>query len=199
MAKRQLRRLIENLDRLGSSAVLSGPSRIAKRTIQELQQEGPSWTGRFSNSWVIETPDGRVFKGDGAEGEPRPIKLPLGLLTGRQNLKGSLPFKNRAVTSIYNFSPWVEQATDKKEDFFERPTEQPETALGRRKWEIHQGESGRPQPGRRGDVPSPLGRNDTGKSSRTADLDWFATYVTTKLDRAVQIEMDKMFKSLPRS
>ena len=199
MAKGQLRKLIENLDRLGSSAVLSGPSRIAKRTIQELQQEGPSWTGKFSNSWVIETPDGRVFKGDGAPGEPRPIKLPAGLLTGAQNLKGSLPFKNRAVTSIYNFSPWVEQATDRKKDFFQRPTKKPETALGRRKWEIHQGNSQRPQPGKRGDVPDPLGRDDTEKSSRTADLDWLTTYVNTKLDRVVKVEMDKMFNSLPRS
>lgn len=199
MAKNQLVRLIENLDRIGSSLVVSGPSRVAKRTIKELQQEGPSWTGKFSNSWVIETPDGRVFKGDGAEGEPRPIKLPLGLLTGAQNLRGSLPVKNRAVTSVYNFSPWVEQATDRKEDFFERPTTEPETALGRRKWRIHQGDSGRPQPGKRGDVPSPLGTEDTGNSSRTAALDWFTTYATSKLDRAVQIEMDKMFKSLPRS
>tara|TARA_R100001224_G_C3993639_1_gene140154 strand:- start:163 stop:759 length:597 start_codon:yes stop_codon:yes gene_type:complete len=195
MAKNELLRLIENLDRIGSSLVISGPSRVAKRTISELQQAGPSWTGKFSNSWAIETPDGRDYKGDGAAGEPRPIKLPAGLLTGRQNLRGSLPIKNRAVTTIYNFSDWVEQATDRKKDFFSRPTETPQTALGLRKWEIHQGDSGRPMPGKRGDVPGPLGRMDTGKDSRTAELDWFENYNNGgHLDRAVTIEIDKIMR-----
>ena len=195
MAKSNLFKLIEELDRVASSLVISGPSRVAKRTIKELQQAGPSWTGRFSNSWAIETPDGRVFKGDGARGEPRPIKLPTGLLTGRQNIRGSLPIKDRAVTTIYNFSEWVAEATDRKLDTFSRPTREPQTALGRSKWEIHQGNSRRPQPGKRGDVPAPLGRVDTGKSSRTADLDWFETYNNGgHLDRAVTIEIDRLMK-----
>lgn len=197
MAKNNLFKLIESLDRVASSLVISGPSRVAKRTIKELQQAGPSWTGKFSNSWAIETPDGRVFKGDGAPGEPRPIKLPPGLLTGRQNLRGSLPIKDRAVTTIYNFYPWVEQATDRVDDNFKRPTKRPQTALGLSKWEIHQGTSGRPQPGKRGDVPSPLGSVDTGKSSRTADLNWFATYNNGgHLDRAVTIEIDRILKEV---
>ena len=195
MAKNELLRLIENLDRVASSLVISGPSRVAKRTISELQQAGPSWTGKFSNSWAIETPDGRDFKGDGAAGEPRPIKLPVGLLTGRQNLKGSLPIKNRAVTTIYNFSEWKDEATDRVLDTFTRPTREPQTALGLRKWRIHQGDSGRPQPGKRGDVPAPLGRIDTGKSSRTADLDWFDDYKNGgHVDRAVTIEIDKIMR-----
>ncbi len=195
MAKNELLRLIENLDRVASSLVISGPSRVAKRTISELQQAGPSWTGKFSNSWAIETPDGRVFEGDGAEGEPRPIKLPAGLLTGRQNIRGSLPIKDRAVTAIYNFSPWKDEATDRVLDTFTRPTPQPQTALGLRKWEIHQGDSGRPRPGKRGDVPGPLGRIDTGKSSRTADLDWFDDYKNGgHVDRAVNLEIDKLMR-----
>ena len=194
MAK-NLFKLIEELDRVASSLVISGPSRVAKRTIKELQQAGPSWTGKFSNSWAIETPDGRTFEGDGAEGEPRPIKLPVGLLTGRQNVRGSLPIKDRAVTTIYNFSPWKDQATDRVLDTFARPTKQPETALGLRKWQIHQGDSGRPQPGKRGDVPPPLGTVDTGGSSRTADLDWFETYKNGgNVDRAVTIEIDRLMR-----
>lgn len=73
MAKNPLQKLAEELDRIGSSLVISGPTRVAKRTIKELQEEGPSWTGRFSNSYQIETPDGRIYKGDGSPGEPRPI------------------------------------------------------------------------------------------------------------------------------
>lgn len=192
MAKNEFRKLIQNLDRLGSSLLVSGPSRAAKRTIKELQQEGPSWTGRFSNSYQIETPDGRVYKGDGQPGEPRPIKLPAGLLTGRQNIRGSLPLKDRAVTTISNFSEYAAEATDLVESGFLRPTPLPETALGRRKF--REGDGGREQPSYRGLIG---GGDPDRESSATADLDWFAMYVEGgKLDRAVKIEMDDLFTEL---
>jgi len=211
MAKNQLMKLIDNLDRIGSSLVVSGPSRVAKRTIRELQQEGPSWTGRFSNSYQIETPDGRMYKGDGQPGEPRPIKLPIGLLTGRQNIRGSAPVKDRAVTTISNFSEYAAEATDVIESGFFRPTEEPTTALGRRKF--REGDGGRPRtessfdagtaakigssmqlPSYRGEIG---GGPPNGESSATADLDWFAMYVEGGgLDRAVAIEMDDLFTEL---
>jgi hypothetical protein len=211
MAKNQFIKLIENLDRLGSSLVLSGPSRAAQRTIRELQQEGPSWTGKFSNSYQIETPDGRMYKGDGQPGEPRPIKLPVGVLTGRQNLRGSLPIKDRAVTTISNFSEYAAEATDVIESGFFRPTEEPTTALGQRKF--REGDGGRPRtessfnaetgvktgtamqlPSYRGEVG---GGPEDRESSATADLDWFAMYVEGGgLDRAVAIEMDDLFTEL---
>ena len=211
MAKNQLMKLIDNLDRIGSSLVVSGPSRAAKRTIRELQQEGPSWTGKFSNSYQIETPDGRMYKGDGQPGEPRPIKLPIGLLTGRQNVRGSAPVKDRAVTTISNFSEYAAEATDVIESGFFRPTEEPTTALGRRKF--REGDGGRPRtessfdaetaaktgssmqlPSYRGEIG---GGPPNGESSATADLDWFAMYVEGGgLDRAVAIEMDDLFTEL---
>ncbi len=194
MAKNQITKLVETLDRVGSSIVVSGPSRAAKRTVKELQQEGPSWTGRFSNSYQIETPDGRVFKGDGQPGQPRPIKLPIGLLTGQQNIKGSLPLKDRAVTTISNFSDYAAEATDLIESVFIRPPGQPfpQTQLGRSKF--REGDGGRQQPSYRGYVG---GGNPDRESSATADLDWFASYVEGgKLDRAVRIEMDDLFKEL---
>ena len=211
MAKNQLMKLIDNLDRIGSSLVVSGPSRAAKRTIRELQQEGPSWTGKFSNSYQIETPDGRMYKGDGQPGEPRPIKLPIGLLTGRQNVRGSAPIKDRAVTTISNFSEYAAEATDVIESGFFRPTEEPTTALGRRKF--REGDGGRPRtessfdagtaaktgssmqlPSYRGEIG---GGPPNGESSATADLDWFAMYVEGGgLDRAVAIEMDDLFTEL---
>lgn len=193
MAKNELTKLIETLDRVGSSIVVSGPSRAAKRTIKELQREGPSWTGRFSNSYQIETPDGRVFKGDGQPGEPRPIKLPVGLLTGRQNIRGSLPLKDRAVTTISNFSDYVAEATDLVESKFLRPTPQPTTSLGRRK--LQESSEGRfEKPNYRGDY----GGGEPGEGSgATADLDWLPSYVEGgSVDRAVRIEMDDLFKEL---
>ena len=193
MAKNSLHKLIEELDRVGSSLVISGPTRVAKRTIKELQEEGPSWTGRFSNSYQIETPDGRVYKGDGQPGEPRPIPLPPGLLTGRQNIRGSVPLKDRAVTTISNFSEYVAEATDLVESKFLRPTPEPTTALGRRK--LQESTEGRfAKPNYRGD----FGGGEPGEGSgSTADLDWLPSYINGgRLDRAVRIEMDDLFTEL---
>lgn len=202
MAKNQLLKLLENLDRVGSSIVLSGPSRVAKRTVKELQQEGPSWTGQFSNSYQIETPDGRVYKGDGQPGEPRPIKLPIGLLTGRQNVRGSAPLKDRAVTTISNFHEYAAVATDVQEGLYYRPTERPTTALGRRKF--REGDGGRPRTESEGTSMQLKsfrgligGGPDNRESSATADLDWFASYIEGgALDRAVKVEMDDLFTEL---
>ena len=211
MAKNQLIKLLENLDRVGSSIVLSGPSRAAKRTIKELQQEGPSWTGQFSNSYQIETPDGRMYKGDGQPGEPRPIKLPIGLLTGRQNVRGSAPLKDRAVTTISNFHEYAAVATDVEEGLYYRPTERPTTALGRRKF--REGDGGRPrtessfnaETGVKKGTSMQLesfrgligGGPEERESSATADLDWFASYVEGgALDRAVRVEMDDLLTEL---
>ena len=211
MAKNQLLELIKNLDRIGSSVVLSGPSRAAQRTVKELQQEGPSWTGRFSNSYQIETPDGRIYKGDGQPGEPRPIKLPVGLLTGRQNIRGSAPLKDRAVTTISNFHEYAAVATDVEEGLYYRPTERPTTALGRRKF--REGDGGRPRSKSNFDPETGIktgtsmqaksyrgligGGPDDRESGATADLDWFASYVEGgRLDRAVKIEMDDLFTEL---
>ena len=207
MAKNQLLELIKNLDRIGSSVVLSGPSRAAQRTVKELQQEGPSWTGRFSNSYQIETPDGRIYKGDGQPGEPRPIKLPVGLLTGRQNIRGSAPLKDRAVTTISNFHEYAAVATDVEEGLYYRPTERPTTALGQRKF--REGDGGRPRGGTLSNDQEGTsmqtksyrgligGGPDDRESGATADLDWFASYIEGgRLDRAVRIEMDDLFTEL---
>ena len=192
MAKNDFMKLAKNLDLVFASAVSFGPIRAAHRTVRELQQEGPSWTGRFSNSWQIETPDGRSFKGSGSPGEPQPLPIPA--LTGRQAVKAGFA-KDRVVFTISNFSPWAGEAVDFVDNHYWRPTPEPQTSLGKKKWE----QSGRKRPTekhRRFDIYS---ESDPGNASRTADQDWFTTYVTTKLDRAVTVEMDNMFRSLPRS
>ena len=80
--------------------------------------------------------------------------------------------------------------------FFDRrdtETFEPETVQGMSTWEIE--DSGRKPGGTyRGEIG---GGNPLGESSRTADLDWFATYVEGgKVDRAVKIEMDDLFTDL---
>lgn len=211
MARNEFFKLIDKVERFGSSVIVSGPTRAAKRTIRELQQEGPSWTGRFSNSYQIETPDGRAYKGDGQPGEPRPINLPPGLLSGPQNLRASLPIKDRAVTTISNFSEYAAEATDVAQSTFFRPTEEPTTALGQRKF--RRGDGGRPRTdssfnaetgvktGTSMQLPSYRGVIGGGpeerESSATADIDWLADYVRGgRLDRSVRLAMDDLLTEL---
>jgi hypothetical protein len=176
----------KQLDMVVSSTVTAGPLRAAHRVVTELQEEGPSWTGRFSNSWGVSTFDGRSYQGDGAPGEPRRLNIPL--LTGRQAIKAGFA-KDRVVYTVFNFSPWVGQAVDFEQDRFSRPTETPQTQLGLSKWEVSS--NSRRSQGLRGDIYSgPPG----GQASRTAPLDWFTKYATSgKLDRSVTIEMNNMF------
>ena len=188
MARRNdFHKMAEDLDMVGASAVVNGPLASARRVISELQQEGPSWTGRFSNSWKIETLDGRSYGGDGQQGEPRSVKIPL--LTGRQAFK-TVFNKDKVVYTISNFSPWAGEATDLRESNFYRPTERPQTQLGLSKWE----RSGQKRPIERHPRYDIFG-GGKGRASRTASQDWFTKYVTGgKLDRAITIEMDNMLR-----
>ena len=186
MAKNGIWNLLKELDRVAATTVFNGPRAAAERTVRELQQEGPSWTGQFSNSWQIEGPSGvGSSKGDGQPGEPRPI---YSLLVSGQQVTKSLLTKDKLIFTISNFSEYTVEAIDLVESAFIRPTPLPETQLGRRKF--REGDGGREQPSFRGLI----GGVENRESSATADLDWFATYVEGgKLNRAVKIEMDDLY------
>ena len=185
--KNRFFKLIEDLDMVFASSAVNGPLAAARRIVSELQQEGPSWTGSFSNSWKVETLDGRSYGGNGERGEPQPVKIPL--LTGRQATK-AVANKNKVVYVISNLSPWAGEATDLRESNFYRPTERPQTQLGLSKWE----QSGQKRPVERHPRYDIFG-DGNGSASRTAPKDWFTKYVTGgKLDRAVTVEMDNMLR-----
>ena len=46
---------IENIDKTIAAFFLSGAQGAAMKVVDDLQKKGPSWTGKFSNSWQIET------------------------------------------------------------------------------------------------------------------------------------------------
>ena len=46
---------IENIDKTIAAYFLSAAQGSAMQVVDDLQQKGPSWTGKFSNSWQIET------------------------------------------------------------------------------------------------------------------------------------------------
>ena len=184
-----------DLDRVASSLILAGPTLAAQRIVAELQQEGPSWTGKFSNSWQIEGPQGQLVKGDGGQGEPRPVVFKTAPFTGPQAaatlLRTSL-LKDRVVFRVSNFSPYAGQATDVEQGNFVRPSPLPLTELGKRKFDSAPG--GRNNPSFRWDIGS--GTNSS-SSSRTADQDWLADYASGgRMDKAVKIEMDAVLRSL---
>ena len=175
--------LLDELDRIAATTIYNGPKRAAERIVAELQQAGPSWTGKFSNSWQIQTPT-RLVKGTGQPGEPKPLSTPS--LRGRE-VSRSFISKNSVVFTISNFSPHTLEAIDAVEhdrSYWKRPTPEPTTQLGLSKWEVA---GPRADVSYRGQIG---GGNEGNNSSRTAPLDWFATYASAQLDRAIQIEMD---------
>ena len=176
--------LLRELDRVAATTVYNGPKRVAERVVREMQQAGPSWTGKFSNSWEIQTPTANV-RGSGQSGEPRPLYTPP--LTGLQVTK-SLLTKDSIVFRISNFSPLALEAIDAvqhdRQYYARRLTAEPQTALGRQKWELNGPRSQLSYRGQTG------GGRDGANSSRTAPLDWFATYASSNLGRAIQVEMD---------
>ena len=176
------------LDRLGGSIALAGPTIAAERIVRELQQAGPSWTGRFSNSWQIKGPQGQTVQGDGNPGEPRPVEFRTAPFTGRQaaaSLFRTTVLKDKIVFKILNFSEHAAVATDYTEGVFIRPSPRPLTQLGQSKFF----EGDKPREGKtfRWDVGS---RALLGPSSRTAEQDWLPTYAAAGLNKAVQISMD---------
>ena len=176
--------IFDELDRISATLAYNGPKAAAERLVRELQQEGPSWSGRFSNSWQIATPS-RVVKGDGQPGEPKPIYTPS--IRGIEAARSSL-LKNTVIFTISNFSPHALEAIDAVEHdrqyYANRKTALPTTQLGLSKWKPDGPRSDVSYRGQTG------GGSEGGNSSRTAPLDWFARYASAQLDRAIKIEMD---------
>ncbi len=111
----------EELDRAAASALLIGPIAAAERIVREVQQAGPSWTGKFSNSWQIEGPQGQLVKGDGQPGEPRPVEFTTAPFTGPQaaaTLFKTNVLKEKIVFRVSNFSTYAAYATDEVQSTF---------------------------------------------------------------------------------
>lgn len=183
MAK--LEALIKDVDRFYSS-VYNGVKRSAERVVSDLQQEGPSWTGNFSNSWQI-SEGGKTVSGNGRAGEPVPLTFPERVTSSRKFGKTDI-----IVFSILNTSGYKDLAMDKAEGVFRRPSPLPQTELGRRKfYEVNEG---RVNPSKRWDVG---GGNPNSSSSRTATRDWYTTYINSgKIQRIIKTELSTSVQRL---
>lgn len=185
-AKNGLGQLVKDLDRVAASLVFSGPIKACIGIVDDLQQVGPSWSGKFSNSWKIKTPS-RLFTcpSPGVGGEPRHIQRPT--ISGREAVSSEF-LKDSIVFEIFNDSPKKGFAMDQQLGWFRRDFRwglEPQTQKGKNSLALVS--SGRQNPSLRGNIgggPGPL-------SSRTAPLDWFPTYMRGgQLNRAIRVEMD---------
>jgi hypothetical protein len=177
--------LIQDVERFYSSAY-NGAKRSAERVVYELQQEGPSWTGVFSNSWQISEGQTTV-SGNGVIGEPRKLTFPTLPTTPRKFVS-----TDAVVFSIVNTANYRELALDKEEGIFRRPSPLPKTELGRRKfYEVNEG---RIDPSKRWDIG---GGNPTSSSSRTAAQDWYSNYVNSgNIQRIIKSELSTAVRRL---
>lgn len=178
--------LLRDTDRFYAS-VYNGAKRSAERVVADLQQEGPSWTGRFSNSWQISEGDTTV-KGTNSPGEPQQLKFPV----LRADSAKLFTKDDVVVFSILNTSPHKDLAMDKVEGKFERPTDKPQTQLGLSKWLEQAG-------GRAGTVKRYQlgGGNPLSKSSRTAVQDWYTGYVgSRRIQQIIRAELNTSVQRL---
>tara|TARA_R100001510_G_scaffold18817_1_gene16303 strand:- start:3928 stop:4527 length:600 start_codon:yes stop_codon:yes gene_type:complete len=188
-------KMFRQIDQDMASLALLSTINAAERTVRELQQEGPSWTGRFSNSWEINGPQGQQAKGDGQPGEPRKITFAKAPFTGPQAVQvlGRTGFTtNKVVFKIDNFSPWAAYASDLADGQFFPRSPGPETQLGKSK--LEQSGQSRPKGTHR---RYQIYEGGSGSASRTAKENWLTNYVNGgRLDKSIQIEVDKMSRRL---
>ena len=191
MAKNQLNELLQDLDSLAVNLAFNGPARASEEIIKDLQEESPAWTGKFRNSWFIQSPDGKRTGGGGQEGEAIPVQAPKlsGAQVGKaflQKLIGGKSESSRLFT-IGNSASYADQATDLAPFTPEGPIPPREAKSKFRKFGF------RPEGARRGEV------SGGGKNSSSAPLDWFSNYHGSgKADEAVKRAYSRGFKGFRR-
>ena len=180
MLRNEIGRLLQNADRFGTAFFSRAPAAAAEKVVAELQERGPAWTGRFSNSWQISS-ESRVVSGTGHEGRPQKLSAPL--LSGRELL-----FKPVVKYTISNFAsgpqgPYALVAMDLQEGTFINPGTPPLKPFDR----------GTRTSGIRGQLTA----SATGPNRRTAPLDWFSTYVQGgQIDKAVRVSFDQALRGI---
>ena len=183
--------LSKDIKRVHINAVNKLLPLLGEEVVSRLQPAGPSWTGRYSNSWQIEVA-GVKSTGTRNPGEPKPVKSPKIKLADARSNRVS---KNEIKLEIRNLARSRGYAQDEKEGRFRRGKAgtkkigvEPRTKLGKRPGKFTETTTGRVI-GFRGDI----GGGKPGViSSRTAPLDWFDTFKDGgELKRIIKIEVDK--------
>jgi len=175
--------LIQDLETKFYTSVYNAAKQASQAVVADLQQAGPSWSGKFSNSWEIEE-GGTSVSGNSVPGEPVAVIFP-GLPKSTRKAQST----DIIVFKITNTSSYKDLAMDKVEGSFTRPTKLPQTSLGRSKFdEVLQGRAGL---SRRGST----GGGGAGASSRTANLDWYPDYVNSgRIERIIKTQLSSLVR-----
>ena len=183
---------IENIDKTIAAFFLSSAQGSAMQIVKDLQDEGPSWTCKFSNSWQIETrTPGLEWRGTMEAGEPvSPFDDGSGgpkvtMRDARDVLeKGRVAFRVSNVSPVNNSGQqYAEFATDRKEGEFSGKWagSEPHTQKGKDSWVS--ADTKRNIPDKRGNIGS---GTEEGFSSRTAEEDWFDRYINEKMTDTIK-------------
>ena len=183
---------IKNIDQTIAAFFLSSAQGSAMQIVKDLQDEGPSWTGKFSNSWQIETrTPGLEWRGTMQEGKAvSPFDDGSGgpkvtMRDARDVLeKGKIAFRVSNVSPVNNSGQqYAEFATDRKEGVFSGKWAgtEPKTQKGKESRETAQIK--RNIPDKRGNIGS---GTEEGFSSRTAEEDWFDRYINEKMTDTIK-------------
>lgn len=183
---------IKNIDQTIAAFFLSSAQGSAMQIVKDLQDEGPSWTGKFSNSWQIETrTPGLEWRGTMQEGEAvSPFDDGSGgpkvtMRDARDVLeKGKIAFRVSNVSPVNNSGQqYAEFATDRKEGMFSGKWAgiEPKTQKGKESRET--AKTKRNIPDKRGNIGS---GTKEGLSSRTAEEDWFDRYINEKMTDTIK-------------
>jgi len=110
MARNDLKKFLRDFDRVTNDVAFNAPMEAANTVVNKLKDIGPSWTGRFNNSWSIDTPI-KSFNSKGKKTRGEAVPLKIRLLKSRQKAK-ILRSSNEAVFTVHNVAPYADQAID---------------------------------------------------------------------------------------
>lgn len=183
----QLAGLARQVQRQLSPVIASGVREAGLQIVNELAQAGPAWSGKFSASWDV-VPEGVAGKERESTGSVYrytrsnfPLKRFEDALNSRQG-------SDTVRFSIVNTAPHASIALDQETGYFYRPNLDPIKFNA-----IELGEE-RVQPSMRHEIgPRFNGDLEDAPASRTAEPDWFESYVSAGLQRALGVGVSRGF------
>ena len=195
--KNELPDLAKEVNRYTATVLNKGVLPGVEEVVKELQHLGPSWTGRYSNSWQIIV--GREKStGTRSPGNPKPVKAPK---MNVKSIRAGRVSRDEINIEIRNIAESKEYAEDIKQGRFRRGLvkgkggikdigSKPRTAKGKSKFqEVGGGRGGLTMRGEIG------GGRPEFLSSRTAELDWLPKYLRGgSLQQTIKLELNKSIK-----
>jgi len=176
--RNDLMKLPEKIEAVVLAPLILGVARSAQGIVKDMQEIGPAWSGKFSNSWEISSAS-KVSSGSGSPGAPQRLLAPV-LTVDEYKRKPEIKYY------IANKAPYADIALDLKEGRFwpNGEPKAPRTVVvsGSRPAGLHK--RGAVQPGE-------------GSATSSAQQDWYARYIQEKrVDKTISLYMDQALRNV---